>query len=484
MNGMQSGQEIDLTAFVPEIAIAVTAVLGLLAGSWLPRYRQWVVRALALLGILVAVIATIISMTRAPEATAAGSYTIDVSLNAARLAILVGTAIVIGLASGSIAAAKRESEFHVLLLLAALGTIVLAGATDLLVLAAGYLLASVPLYALVGFAKDRLGTEATLKYYLMGALFGLLLLAGVVLLLATGGSTVYSELSRSLPRGPTAVVATGMLMLTAGLLFKAGSVPAHFWVPDAIDGATPPIAAFIATVPKIGALVALFRISTDAFANVPLDWSLMLALLAAATMTLGNLAAFFQRTVRRLLAYSTISQVGYLMMIIAAYGHPTRALPSLLYYLLAYTVTNLGAFAVVAAFASRRGVDDYRGLFRRHRWVALSLIVCLLGLVGTPPTAVFVGKLTAFTAALDAGMGWLVILAAANTVASVFYYLRWIFVLFQRDHVGPEASEPSGPTGMPRTEAASIILAVALGVTSIVVGLVANPVLELLSSSK
>jgi NADH-quinone oxidoreductase subunit N len=481
MNGMQPGQEIDLTVLVPELALILTAVLGLLVGSWLPRHRQWVVRILALAGILVAIVATVVAMTQPAEVTAAGSYTVDTALNAGRIAVLVGTAIVIGLASDQVAGDQRESEFYVLLLLGALGTIVVAGASDLLVLASGYLLASIPLYALVGFAKDHLGTEAMLKYYLMGALFGLLLLVGVVLLLATGGSTVYAELGRTLPRGPMGATAIGILALVAGLLFKAGAVPAHFWVPDAIEGATPAVAAFIATIPKIGALVALFRISTEAFENVPLNWTLILALLAAVTMTLGNLAAFFQTSVLRLLAYSTISQVGYLLMIVAAYGQSALALPSLLYYLLGYTITNLGAFAVVSAFARYRTLTDYTGFFRRHRWVAISLIVCLLGLVGTPPTAVFVGKLTAFTAAFDANLGWLVILAAANSVASLFYYLRWIFPLFQRGatelgHPNTDATPDATAVGVH-----SIRLAIVLGAVSIGLGVAANPLLQLLS---
>lgn len=479
MNGMQPGQEIDLTLLVPELALTLTAVLGLLVGSWLPRRRQWVVRVLALAGILVAFIATVVAMTQPPVVTAAGSYTIDIALNAVRLAVLVGTAIVIALASDHVAGAKRESEFYVLLLLGAVGTIAMAGASDLLLLASGYLLASIPLYALVGFAKDRLGTEAMLKYYLMGALFGLLLLAGVVLLLATGGSTVYAELSRTLPRGPMGATAIGLLALVAGLLFKAGAVPAHFWVPDAIEGAPPAVAAFIATIPKIGALVAIFRLSTEVFAHVALNWTIILALLAAVTMTLGNLAAFFQTSVRRLLAYSTISQVGYLLMIVAASGQAALALPSLLYYLFGYTITNLGAFAVVSAFASRRVLADYTGLFRTHRWVASSLIVCLLGLVGTPPTAVFIGKLTAFTAAFDAGLGWLVILAAANSVASVFYYLRWIFPLFQRGTSG--VGQPGTAAVSESVGSRSLRLTIVLAAVSLAIGIAANPLLQLLS---
>ena len=476
---MTGADDINLTALVPEISLALAAVLGLLLSSWIPRRRQWIIRAMAWGSVIVGTIATVFSMLGRDSVTASGTYTIDISLNAVRIAVLAATAIVIALGADHFAGDEREGEFYVLVLLGSLGTMVLAGTSDLLLLLAGYLLASIPLYALVGFAKDRSGTEAMLKYYLMGALFGVFLLFGVLLMLATGGDTVYTELGKSLPHGPMAATAVGILGVTAGLLFKAGAVPAHFWVPDAIDGATTPVAAFISTVPKIGALVALFRLSAVAWPGLPLNLSLIFAILAAMTMTLGNLAAFFQTRVRRLLAYSTISQVGYLLMVLAAVGGSSLALPSLLFYLLGYTVTNLGAFAVVSAFPSYGTLNDYTGLFRKHPWLAVSLIVLLLGLVGTPPTAVFLGKLTAFTAAFGANLGWLVVLAAANTVASVFYYLRWVFPLFQsRSTTMDRASEsPRTSVAVPRVSAG---LAIGLAVLSLALGLGANPVLQLL----
>ncbi|MDQ6753482.1 MAG: NADH-quinone oxidoreductase subunit N [Actinomycetota bacterium] len=513
--------EISLAAVAPELILALAAVVVLLLGSWLPRRRQYLARWTALAAVAAALVLSVARIAQTPQGTAAGTFTVDVSLEMTRIAVLAGTAVVVLLAGERFSGDKRESEFYVLLLLAALGTLVLAAASDLLVLGAGYLLASIPLYAVVGYAKDSRGTEGMLKYYLMGALFGVLLLFGITLLLGTGGNTAYTDLARTLPGAPAGATAVGLLAVTAGLLFKAGAVPAHFWVPDAIDGTTGPAAAFIATIPKIGALVALFRISS--LPGLPAGWPLILALLAAATMTLGNLAAFFQNSVLRLLAYSTISQVGYLLMIVAAVGHSALALPSLLFYLLAYTVTNLGAFAVVCAFPDHRTLDDYSGLFRRHRWLSLSLIICLLGLVGTPPTAVFIGKLTAFTAALDAGLGWLVILALANSVASVFYYLRWIYRIFQspaarspdESAVAPGSALAAQPTPAPETGTTTVPaavpaaqpvaipsalaspigsttdagrpwgsrIAVVLAVLSLGLGLAANPILAILQTN-
>jgi len=358
--------------------------------------------------------------------------------------------------------------------LGGLGSIALAGANDLLLLVAAYLLASIPLYALTGIARTGPGTEAAMKYYLMGALSGVTMLVGVTLLFGVGRSTLYTDLAVALPAAPRAAVAVGLVAVLAGLLFKIGAVPLHFWVPDVVQGATTPVAAFVATIPKIGGLLAIYRLLSTALATVEVDWSLLVAVIAAVTMTLGNLAAFFQDDVRRLLAYSTISQVGYLLMAVAAADRAVLALPALGFYLAAYAVTNLGAFAVVAELLSARTLADYRGMATRHRWLALSLVICLLGLIGTPPTAVFIGKLTVFTAAVDAGLGWLAVVAVVNTVASVFYYLRWIAPLFRRRDATEVADvlQPAGSWGA--------ISAYTAAAVSLLLGVLAGPVLGVL----
>jgi NADH-quinone oxidoreductase subunit N len=189
-------------------------------------------------------------------------------------------------------------------------------------------------------------------------------------------------------------------------------------------------------------------------------------------MTLGNLAAFFQATVQRLLAYSTISQVGYLLIAVAVAGRVDLAQPALLFYAAGYAVTNLGAFAVVAAVPHAQTIEDYRGMARRHPALAVALAVCLLGLIGTPPTAVFVGKLVVFTAAVDGGFAWLAILAILNTVASVFYYLRWIAPAFRRADSESAAPQPAA--------ACPTITAYACAGLAVVFGVVGGIVLPLL----
>ncbi|WLW58334.1 NADH-quinone oxidoreductase subunit N [Streptomyces sp. YU58] len=456
---------------LPEVLLAASAVLGLLLGAWLPRRRQWLTGALAAVACTAGIVAAAIAAADPVETVFGDSFALDTLTAGARIVILGATLLALALAAPRMHADARETEFYVLLQLASLGTLMLAGAQDLLLLAAAYLLASVPAYALAGFRKDGPGTEAALKFYVVGALLGVVMLTGVTVLLAAGRTTSYPMLRTELAEAPGGLVAVGTLALLAGLLFKAGGVPGHFWVPDAVQGSSAPVAAFLATVPKIGALAAFYRLAAVPLADADLPWADLVAVLAVASMTLGNLAAFFQQDVKRLLAYSTISQVGYLLLPVAVAGRTDLGQPALLYYLAGYALTNLGAFAVVCALPRAHTLDDYRGLARAHPALLASLAVCLLGLVGTPPTAVFLGKLEVFSAAFDAGYAWLAVVAAVNTVASLFYYLRWIGPAFRTSGAVGEQRVTSRP-------AAAVACAAATG--SVVLGVLGGVVLDVL----
>ncbi|MBD0841453.1 NADH-quinone oxidoreductase subunit N [Streptomyces sp. TRM68416] len=461
----------NLTALIPELALLGAAVVGLLTGSWLPRRRQWAVAVLAAAACVAGLVATAVTMATDREQTVfSHAFAVDTATVMGRLVVLTALLLIIAMSVETVRGHKRETEYWVLLLLAGAGALALTGANDLLMLFAAYLLASVPAYALAGFAKDARGTEAALKYYLMGALFGTTMLAGTAVLYGAGHATLYRELNSSLPTASYGLVAVGLLGVLAGLLFKAGAVPAHFWVPDVTDGAPAPVAAYVTTLPKIGALIAGFRLLQQALSTSDVNWPLLLAILAAATMTLGNLAAFFQTSVKRLLAYSTISQVGYLLMALAVAGRTELAQRSLLFYLAAYAATNLAAFAVVTELPRARTLDDYRGLARRRPVLAAVLVVSLFGLVGTPPTGVFLGKLEIFSATIDGGYTWLAALAVANTVASLFYYLRWLVPVFATTDSAPATAH----TALGRWAAAAASAAAAL---SLVLGIAGQTVL-------
>ncbi len=458
----------DPLALLPEICLLSGAVAALLAGSFLPRTRQWVARLIAVAAVLASGAAAAVGLAGPTRTIYDDAFAIDTATGIARLVVAAATLLVIGLGVDELAGTSRESETYSLLLLSALGATVLAGTGDLLVLIVGYLLASIPLYGLIGLSRSGLAAEAAMKAFLLGNLFSILLMLGVTVLFGVGGSTGYGRLRDTLPAAPAAAVAVGVLGVLAGLMFKAGGVPGHFWVPDAVQASTTTAAAFLSTVPKVGALVAAYRLLPVLPASV--DTGLAVAVLAAVTMTLGNLAAFAQTDVRRLLGWSTVSQVGYLLLPVAVAGRSDQALRSLLFYLGGYAVSNLAAFAVVAAVPGRRAIDDYRGLASRSPWLAATLVVSLLSLVGTPPTAVLVGKLTVFTAAWDGGDAWLVIVAAVNSVASLFYYLRWIAPAYER---GEQTAV--GESRRPFATAAALLA----GACVLLLGLAAGGVLPL-----
>lgn len=456
---------------LPEMLTFGGGLVVLIGGSFLPRQRQWWAR-IAAAATLTGVIAVTVIGIAAPDQTAfEGTFAVDTATAVARIAAAVGVLMVLAIAGDEIKGSARESETYALLLFSTAGILVLAGANDLLVLAAGFLLASIPLYGLIGLLRSALAAEAAMKTYLIGALFGIILLLGITVLYGTTGVTRYDQLAAHLGGAPAAVVATGVVAVLAGLMFEAGGVPAHFWVPDAAQAAGGVAAIFVTTVPKIGALVALYRVATVLPHTVA--WPLLIAIFAVASMTLGNLAAYGQQDPRRLLGWSTVSQVGYLLVPITVAGRSELALPSLLFYLVGYTLTNSAAFAVSTALPDRRVLNDYRGLAQARPWLAAALVVALLGLVGTPPTTVFVGKLTTATAAWDGGQAWLAAVVFVNSLISLFYYLRWIVPVFQKPY-GAEDFTPGGWS----TGVAMVAAGLSLGL-----GVAAGPLWDVLAAA-
>ena len=461
----------DPLALLPELVLLLGSAAVLLLGSFLPRRRQWLARLVTAVLLATSAVAAAVAVAGPDRLVFDDTFAVDGLTATARLVGALSGLLVLGILSEDVHGDPRESEHYVLLLLAVLGTQVLAASHDLIVLAVAYLLASVPLYALAGATRDRRGTEAALKAYLLGAFLGIAMLLGVTLLFGAAGGTSY-ELLAGVDEDQQPVVALGVVALLAGLAFKGGFVPGHFWVPDVAQGTRVGAAALLTTVPKVGGLLAAYRV-LDAVPTDIVDWPLLIALLAALTMTLGNLAAFWQDSPRRLLGWSSVSQAGYLLMAIAVAGRSELALPSLALYLSAYAVTNLGAFAVIAALPEADRLGHYRNLAATRPALAVSLLVVLLGLVGTPPTAVFVGKLTIFAAALDGGFGWLVAIAAVNTVASLFYYLRWLVPTFSRTDASQAAPLRARPV--------ALVSAVAAAAASVLLGLGSGAVLTLLS---
>ncbi|GJF11794.1 hypothetical protein NGTWS1803_20650 [Mycolicibacterium cyprinidarum] len=446
---------------LPEILLFVGGLAVLISGSFLPRRRLWVTRLAAALVLVAAIVAAAVLLAGPDGEAFDGTFRVDTATGVARMVAAFATLLVLGLASDEIAGSPRESEIYALALFATTGTVLLAGANDLLVLAPAFLLASIPIYGLIGLTRTPEGAEATLKAYLMGALFGIVLLLGITVVYGVSGSTHYVDFADRLAGAAPAAVAAGVFAIVCGLMFEAGGLPAHFWVPDAAQGSTGTVAAYLTTVPKIGALIAIYRLVLAL--PETLNVSVLIAVLAAASMTLGNLAAYWQQDPRRLLGWSTVAQVGFLLVPVAATGRSDLALPSLLFYLLGYTVTNVAAFAVTTALPALRDLKSYRGLGFAHPWLAAALAVALLGLVGTPPTAVFIGKVTTATAAWDGGYAWLALVVLANSLISLFYYLRWIMPTVSRGQTDTPENAPSRWAAGTAVTAAALSVALGIG---------------------
>lgn len=453
----------------PEMALFAAALVVLLAGSFLSRSRLWLTRPVAAAALAASAAFTVAGLTAGTKTAFDGTFVADPATAVVRLVVVLALGLILMLAADDVTGSAREAETYALMLLGSTGVLVMSGAHDLQVLLVGFLLASIPAYGLVGIIRTGWAAEAAMKTYLLGALAGISLMLGTVLLYGVSGETTYAALARELAGAPTGAVAAGGVLVLGALLFEAGAVPAHFWVPDAAQASGITAATFLTTVPKLGALLALYR-----FVGVlpgTVAWPALVGMLAVLTMTLGNLAAYGQTDVRRLLGWSTVSQAGYLLVPVAAVGRSELAEPSLLFYLGAYAVTNVGAFAVAAALPEHRDLSDFRALARERPWLGGALLVCLLGLVGTPPTAVFVGKLTAATAAWDGRLWWLTVAVVLNSLLSLFYYLRWLAPVFDLgwDTGSPEAAPARRPPGVAAVTGAQAA-AVAAAVISLVGG--------------
>lgn len=412
------------------LILLVGAVVALVVGILLSRRRQIWIAAATLVVLAAAAAAAALHLTAPPGLVFDRSFNVDTPTLWTTLAIMTAGALVVLISAPVFRGDAREAEYYVLLLFSLLGAVMLAGAHDVMEIVLGVLLTSVGSYALVAYRRTSpLAMEALLKYYLFGALTNIGLIYGLILLYGMSGSTIVADIPGAMTDGNRVALAVAAVLVVTGLGFKAGFVPAHFWIPDVYHGTTVPVAAYLSVVPKIAAVLALARLADAFTAAGTVTLAPVVAVIAAVTMTLGNIAAFRQSDIRRLLAYSTIAQAGYLLLGVVAVGGSDLALPGLLYYFAAYVAANIGAFAVVAAFG-RVEVPGNFALVRTQPLLAFSMAVALLSLTGIPPLAGFVGKFALFAAALDAGYAWLVVVALINSAISLYPYLRVIAPMF------------------------------------------------------
>jgi NADH-quinone oxidoreductase subunit N len=463
MGGMQLGD------IVPELVLLVGGVLILLYALFTPARWQDFAPWLALGVVVVAGAASIEMLGDAERLVFFDTYSTDGVAVWAKLIVLTVTAAVVVLSAPWFRTDPRRGEYYTLLLFSALGAILLAGATDLMELVLAILLSSASGYVLAAYHRaSRPSSEAAMKYFLLGALTSAGMLMGVALLFGLAGTTTLTGMMDGLAPGGPAVVGGAALVVVA-LAFKMGSVPVHQWMPDVADGAPAPVAAFITAAPKVGGIIALSRL-VMVLPEGEVGWRPLVALLAAATMSLGNLAALWQTDVRRLLGWSAVSQTGYGLMGVVALGRSDLALAAILFFLAAYVLANVAAFGVVVELRGRAAIDDYRGLARARPLLAAVLVVAFLSFIGIPPLAGFDAKLALFAAAIDANYSWLAALAVVNTVVSIAYYARVMAPMYFDGLPSPE------PVPVLGAGAAGATVACAAGV--IVAGLWAEPLLR------
>ncbi len=473
----------DLVAVLPLVAAVLAAIAVLLVDLALPGRRTAVVlTALVALGV---VAFAAVAVGGEERVAFGGAYTVDALTTFLHVLFVAIIALTITFAPDYLVPrALPVGEFAVVLIFAMTGAMLLAASTDLLLLFLGLELMVLPGYMLAAFHKsDGYSTEGAIKYFLLGSFSSAIFLFGLAFVWGLTGSTRVADVAGALGafaagQGTlSAGLAMGLAFMTTGVAFKIAAVPFHYWTPDAYQGSPTPITGYLSVGPKVGAFALILRLFVEAMGGLRADWLPVVIVLAAVTMTLGNLVALTQNNVKRMLAYSSIAHTGYMLLGLAAWAAGRmEGLEGLLYYGAAYSFMNLGAFAVVAALQKRTGVTSnlgtFAGLGRREPLLGVLMTLFLLSLTGIPPTAGFFAKAYVILAAVQAGgaVAILAVIAVLNAAAAAFYYLRVVVYMFMRDS---ETDAPAVAHG--RLLWGGLAAATAL---TILLGLIPGPLLE------
>lgn len=475
---------LDYHALAPELVLVGVAVLVLLVDLFTDEDQKGLLPAISGLGLLAALIPVLtLAVDGADRVMFGGAYVVDDYALILKALFLLSGYVVVLLSTNYVAEGDYyEGEYYVLLLSSLLGMVVMASARDLISVFIALELLSIPAYLLATWRKaDPKSNEAGLKYYLMGVFATAVLLYGMSLLFGVSGSTLLSEVADAIsqPEDAAGIVVLGIVFVVVGFGFKVSAVPFHTWAPDTYEGAPTPITAFLSVASKAAGFVALCNVIFFAFTGrsdvvEPLMW-----VLAALTMTVGNLIALRQTNVVRMLAYSGVAQAGFMLAPLAVVGtNPSEALTAVITYLLIYGAMNLGAFAVVMAVARRTGsgeISSFSGLFSYAPGLAVSLSVFLFSLAGIPPLAGWFAKFVVFRAVVAPGTASGIVLGvviAVNSVVALFYYARVARVMVFED---PAADADTSRLRVPVSLASAIGLALAATVVfGIVPGLLTH----------
>lgn len=463
----------------PEIAVAATGLIILLIGVFMSPRTKNVLGYLATLGVLAALVLTVRSF--GTEATMfSGTVSIDALSQFFKL-VFLAVSLIVSLASIKYSEnSDHTEEFYTLVLFATLGMMVVASSNDFILLFCAFELASFATYALAGFEKQNPGSlEGAMKYFIIGAVSSALMLFGISFVYGATGTTSIPMIAENvslLAESPIGIVA--VVLLIAGFGFKMALVPFHMWAPDTYQGSPSVVSSLLSAGSKKMGFVAAFRVFILALAALQPDWQFAFTILAVVTMTFGNVVAVSQTSVKRMLAYSSLAQAGYIAMAFAIMT--PMALTGGIFYTLAHAFMKGGAFIAAAAVVwmittQKTGdlqvpdhLDNFRGLGKRMPLAALCMTVFVFALAGIPLTSGFMAKVVLFSSAIQAGMAWLAVIAILNSALSLFYYARLVRYMY---FLPPEGKK----IGLPFPYAAALLLAAA-GV--LVMGLWPEPFLQ------
>jgi NADH-quinone oxidoreductase subunit N len=454
----------DYIRILPEMVLAVFGIVVMLLDPVIDAIRgQKTMATIALIGSLAAILATLFQ-AQSPGSAFYGMVQVDSFSVFFHFLVAAVTTVVILTSYEYLAVQEiRAGEYYGLILFGAVGMSLMSSAVELVLIFIALEISSISTYILAGFRRRAaISSEASVKYFLLGSFATAFFLYGVALMYGASGSTSIPAIGSFLRSGQISLLAyVGVALMFVGLGFKVAATPFHIWTPDVYEGAPSPVVGFMSTAPKAAVFAVLLRIMFEANApgRIWLIW-----VVAALSMTLGNLGALVQDNVKRLLAYSSIAHAGYLLMAFAAL--PGNGIPAAMFYTASYAAMNVGAFAAVSHFggAGERYVtlEDYAGLGRRSPLLAATLTIFLLSLIGIPITGGFFAKFYVFSAALQANLVGLVIIGVLNSAVGAYYYLRIIVAMYMREG-GEEAPTPI-PAGLGTALAISVLATIYLGV--------------------
>lgn len=469
----------DLRVILPELVLTGFGLL-LLIGDLIVANKK-ILAGVALAGI-VATLLLVLGLGDIRAAAYGGQLVVDPFAGYFKLMVLIGAGLSIAIAPRYLdIEGEQHGEFYALVLFATMGMMFMAGGTDLVTLYIGLETMAMSTYILVGFLRrSARSNEAALKYFLLGAFSSGILLYGMSLLYGVSGSTRLDEIAQALAtrgaRDPISLLA--LITVSAGLLFKIAAVPFHQWTPDAYEGAPAPVTAYMSVAVKAASFAMMVRILMVAVFPLREQWVPMLAAVAVMTITVGNIAALTQDNIKRLLAYSSISHAGFVLLGLIAAGsvvpYNETGMTALMMYLFVYTFMNIGAWALVVALR-RQGVagehiDELNGLFFRYPTAAVLMLIFMLSLAGIPGTAGFIAKYFLFASVIQTGHATLAVIAALNVAVGLYYYMRVVVAMF--------VSEPSERTGMSLSGGLASVLAITL-LATLFIGIYPDPFIRL-----